>query len=217
MITKALNEVLGDRVKVEILRFLLENPGEYSGRQVWRGIGVFSHTKVISALKELEATGQLKRRSAAPSYLFSINNANRFMEPLRALFDAEASVLDGACSRIREVVGEPLALVIVFGSVAGGRDVPGSDVDLILAVEDGAKTSALRAKVEEAVEAAEELAGLPIDYVLVERGELARKRLEAKRGMWADVFGDKPVILCEFKRGGKPVRRFVPQGRLLKV
>jgi predicted nucleotidyltransferase len=217
MITKVLNEILGDRVKIEILRFLTQNPGEYTGRQVWRNIGGCSHTKAINALKELEVTGQLKRRSAAPSYLFSVNESNRFVGELRALFDSEARILDEVGTLLKEKLGEALIRMLVFGSVASGEDSPGSDMDLILSFKDGSKMSALEAKVEEAIDAAEELTGSHIDYVLIENHELAKKRLENKQAMWADVFGDKPVILLEFERGNKLVRRFIPQGKLLNI
>lgn len=234
MITNALNEVLGDRTKVEILRFLIANPGEYTGRQVWRGIGRFSHATVISALKGLAASGQLKYRSAAPSYLFSLNEKNVFTARLKDLFEAEDQVVEEAGMILKEKLGDALARVLVFGSVAAGDDMPDSDMDLIISVGDGEKSSALRDRVEEAAGEVEELTGMRVDYVLVEESELAGKRRGSMKAMWADVFGEKPVIMLEFKRGefkrGKaedgagagsgsvrPARRFFQHGREMKL
>jgi predicted nucleotidyltransferase len=131
--SKYLNKILGSKLKLEILRYLINANQSYSGREISRYIG-FSHVSTISALKELEYEGIILTRKVGTSILFGINDKSyMYDEILKPLFEREEFALDEMLSVIvRGVKSRKPLSVILFGSVMRGEEEAGSDVDILI-------------------------------------------------------------------------------------
>lgn len=132
-----LDEILGSRAKVRILRALWATDGEaLSGREIARRVGL-SHTGVLRALAELETEDVVWPSSDPTGTRYRLNRTHEFVrDGLRPLFAMEASLEDRLVGYVREAVPDAISIVM-FGSVARGDDAPTSDVDVLVVVPDG--------------------------------------------------------------------------------
>jgi hypothetical protein len=180
MLFNILDALLGTTTKVRVLRALLPLDSPVSGNEAQRLAGVRSAGSLWAALDELSEIGILSREQTRGSHLYRVNRQHDLFPPLAALFEAEA----GCLSRLRESLREGLTAagmldavqaVILFGSQARGEATPGSDVDLLVIVEDESTVSAARDALLAGSPAVETRTGLRISpYVL------ARERAEAR-------------------------------------
>lgn len=148
-----LDVALGAPARIAVLRVLTALPAPLSQRELARRAG----TQVRSAQQALEALaalGLVTRTVGGRDTLVRLNVAHHLAPTLRALFDAEA---DGF-RRLRAnlVAAVParwrrrMASLVAFGSAARAQDAPGSDLDLLLIVADGADRAGTETAVTEA-------------------------------------------------------------------
>jgi len=209
----ALDDILGNKLKLRILRLFCISGGEYTGREIARLTG-YSQTYALRALSDLEANGVLFRRDVSRAHLYSLNEEHMLVEELSSIFELERSALAKIAQDFKRELGESLEFIVVFGSVARGEERPNSDIDMVLTLKDGSK-----AGVEEMIDAVSNASmaasGNPISPILATETELEKMReKKGKRGVWAEVFGEEPVILIDFKRN-KPYLRHIQAGKYL--
>lgn len=208
-----LDDVLGNKLKLRIMRLFCTTGGEYTGREIARLTG-YSQTYALRALSDLEANGLLFRRDVAKAHLYSLNEEHMLVGELSKLFDLERSALEKVAQHIKEELGEDLDSIIVFGSVARGEERPNSDIDMVLTLKDGSRT-VVESKIGSVSNASVAASGSPISPVLITETELEKIRAKKdKKGMWAEVFGEEPVILIEFGRK-TPYSRHIESGKYL--
>jgi DNA-binding transcriptional ArsR family regulator len=209
----ALDDILGNKLKLRILRLLCTTGGEHTGREIARLTG-YSQTYALRALADLEANGLLFRRDVARAHLYSLNEEHMLVGELTRLFDLERGALAEVAQHVKDGLGEDLASIIVFGSVARGEEGPGSDIDMILTLKDGSKAIG-ESKIGSVSSASAAASGNPISPILATESELEKIRAKKdKRGLWAEVFGEEPVILIDFKRR-TPRLRHIESGKYL--
>lgn len=151
-----LDDALGTRSKVRILRVLLRREDELSGREVARQSGVSSHT-AYRALEELADLGIVHRETSPAEHQFSINRRHILVKNgLEGLFSAERRAVDQAfdtlqttCSRLSRETKADIRAAWLFGSAMRGEDRPSSDLDLLIVTDGSEGTNELR---EELVE-----------------------------------------------------------------
>ncbi|NPV60817.1 MAG: hypothetical protein HPY75_14300 [Actinobacteria bacterium] len=208
-----MDDVLGNKLKLRILRLFCTSGGEYTGREIAKLAG-YSQTYTIKALGDLEANGLLYRRDVARAHLYSLNEEHMLVKALKELFDLERSALARLAKDFKEELGENLEGIIIFGSVARGEERPDSDIDMILIIKDGSE-HVVESKITSVSNAAAAASGSPISAFLTTETELGKlQRKKDKRGMWAEVFGEKPVIFVEFIRAN-PRFRYIEAGKYL--
>jgi len=130
--------LLGSRVKVKLLRILLSEETITSERELAKMIGV-SHGAVNRALKELHDQNlitpmrvgnvmawQLNKGSYAYNFLKDFVNVLK-----KPPFDKLKTMLSGLDNKDDFTIKK----VVIYGSVAEGRELPNSDIDLFIAVE----------------------------------------------------------------------------------
>jgi len=87
-------------------------------------------------LGDLEKLGLLRRRTAGRAYLYSLKRSHRVVEKLiDPLFEAEQTAPQRFFQELGKVLKGRCLSAIVYGSVARGKSDPGSDVDLLVVVE----------------------------------------------------------------------------------
>lgn len=137
--TDPLDEVFGSRAKVRILRCLWQAEGPLSGREVARRTGL-SHTGVLRALRELDATQVVEWKRYGFEARYRLNNRHVIVAGgLVPLLEVEMGLEDALLQEIHSIAPDALA-VVVFGSVARRKDGPRSDIDLLVVVPDGSDT-----------------------------------------------------------------------------
>jgi predicted nucleotidyltransferase len=132
---KGLDDLLGNPVRLRILRVLTRFPDQgFTGRELARQSGA-SPSQAISALKALQSTGVLYREIAGRSHVWRLAEEHILTSLMKDLFRGEA----GTLAALREDLGEllkgyPIQRAVLFGSIARGEERPTSDVDLFVQV-----------------------------------------------------------------------------------
>lgn len=137
MIVKYILEgLLGQRSKVAVLRVLCRE-AELTGREIGRKAGL-SPRAAQQALLELYAAGVVHRKAAGASYLFSLNRERYVVKNILVpLFEGEQRLAAAMTEELRKALpGKGVVSVIMFGSVARGESGRGSDLDIMILLED---------------------------------------------------------------------------------
>jgi len=137
----ALDRILGSKVTVRTLRSMLRRP--YQERffkelvkEVGAGVGPLSST-----LGALVAHGIVEEKTVGKQHFYKANLQNSLTRSLYDLFSVERKLdipenlraaLDEFVSNLRRRSKENLLSVVLFGSVATGKEKAGSDLDLLL-------------------------------------------------------------------------------------
>ncbi len=144
------DEILGQRSKVRLLRFLVTVAGDHSGRELAKRIGVDGRT-CHSILRDLEEQGLVRRRRAGSAYLFEFNRDHILVqEVLIPAFELESKLLERYARDVQERLGMPLVSLVLFGSTSRGEEAKSSDVDLLAVMRDKQSAAAAQTQAEEA-------------------------------------------------------------------
>jgi uncharacterized protein len=134
MLFEPLDEIVGRRSTVRLLRALGPLDRPVSGREAARLAGL-SH-RAITALDDLAALGLVVRRPAAGQHLYTFNREHALAPAILHLFAEEERRTETIFDRIRSLADGFGALYAgVFGSAARKDARPGSDLDLLVVVE----------------------------------------------------------------------------------
>jgi len=137
MFSEVLDNILGQRSKVRILRLLLRSHAQLTGRQIARQTDL-NHATCHAALRDLARYGIVLRITAGTAHLYRLNEEHVLVKDvLSRAFGAEADLLDDYADTARRALRIPVESVIVYGSVARGAKRPESDVDLLFVLRDG--------------------------------------------------------------------------------
>lgn len=146
LLNHPLDDVLGSTSKVRLLRLMIQQDRTFSGREAAQLIGT-SRTAVLAALNDLVKLGLIHREESGRQFLCRANREHRLVRTaLEPLFTVESGWTDVLFSTLREAVMEfetrsagmsaqssrDILAAWIFGSVATGRDKPGSDLDLFV-------------------------------------------------------------------------------------
>lgn len=173
--TRFVEDVLGQRSKVAVLRVLMRE-GAVTGRAASRKAGLSPRAAQL-ALRDLERVGVIRRRILGGAHLFSLNE-RRFgvAEGLRSLFAVESALPAAIAERLSAWLPRRQVLTLgIFGSVARGQSLPGSDLDLLVVVREAAAIATTRALLEDHQEEFQEAFGMRLSPHLIARRELAAR------------------------------------------
>ena len=144
-----LEDFLGQKSKVTILRILYRG-AELTGREIARKADL-SPRAAQQALQELYATGVVHRKSVGASYLFSLNRSRYVVEKiLSPLFESEQGLGAAMIEELRKALPtKGIVSIIMFGSVARGENKPGSDLDIMIVLENSLNIRKITAGVQD--------------------------------------------------------------------
>lgn len=190
---KTIEDILGSKVKIGILRLLYRTRSMYSGREISRIVG-FSPTHTISNLRELEAAGLVLRQRAGKTDLYQLNAKNSAVNGvLKPMYDWESSLLKELAAMYVGRLGDKLVSITLFGSVARGDEKPGSDVGLLLVLVDGVDLPEAEEIVAETDIHTGQRLGRPVSSIFVTEKEYAKK-VKGKQGFWKDIPREAKII-----------------------
>ena len=171
----ALDDILGSRSKVRIIRLLVGRPkAEFTEREIAGEVGMSPNTINI-ALGSLRTTDVLCFRHAGRTHSYSVNERSLLFPILKDLFREERGLVEGLVALLRERLA-PYGTAIIFGSFAREEERPGSDVDLLVVTE--RKREALEALTR----IASEMAGkylVTLSFLVMTNKELYTRREKA--------------------------------------
>src|SRR5207247_4530687 len=131
-----LDDVLGRRSSVRLLRFLIRAGGEHSGRDLARLVGL-DHKTCHDALRELAEQGIIAARRIGTATAYSLKQDHPLVqEILRPAFENEETLIERFVREAQKISGVPVESIIIFGSVARKEEVPRSDVDILVITKD---------------------------------------------------------------------------------
>lgn len=135
-LTHALDDILGQKGKVKILRYLTFASGNLTARGISRRTGL-TPWACIKTLRELETLGLIKMERAGRSNLYILNNQNYVNKKiLLPLFKKEKDLVNTAITWIiKKIHFKPISIVL-FGSIVRGQEEMESDIDLCILVKD---------------------------------------------------------------------------------
>ena len=114
-------------VRGAVLGVLLRTDAPLTGRQVHALVSDdYSLWTVQGALKTLTQLGLVNTQTIGRAGVHTVNEDHVSVAPLRALLDPIAALTDA----VRDVVGDEVQTVVLFGSIARGEAKIDSDVDL---------------------------------------------------------------------------------------
>jgi predicted nucleotidyltransferase len=150
-----IENLLAQKSKIKILRFLLKTGMEFTGREIARNINM-DHKTCHHALSELSQSGVVFANHSGSSVLYKINQKNMLVtELLIPLFKKEENLLKTIAQFLVKKIRIPILSVMLFGSIAQNSARETSDVDILIITADK--------KIQKAVVAA--LANLEFDFI----------------------------------------------------
>lgn len=197
-----LDQILGTRSKVRLLRALAPLDRPVSGREAAR-LAKLSR-QAIGALDELVSAGIVNRQEAAGQHLYTFARANRLAPAILQLFDEESARTTELFQRLACIVDESESVLgaAFFGSEARGEAGPGSDLDLLVIVADFESSNSVYDRLVAASP------GLRIEFGI----ELSPVVLEVDRARRQHAEGD-PFIAEVLRDGrrvyGKPIEELI--------
>lgn len=125
-------------VRLKIVKFLLKNEALMSEREISRILSV-SHMSVNRTMRELEATNLVKAARVGSAFLWKTNRHSYAYSVFSRAIGSTSGIptpLEELKSAIRQILPlSQIEKIVLFGSVAKGKERPGSDIDLFVLVK----------------------------------------------------------------------------------
>jgi predicted nucleotidyltransferase/biotin operon repressor len=183
---KPLTDILGSRIKVDILRLLSRTRSEHTGREIASIIGC-SHNAARYALEDLERSGLVIHRQAGRANLYSLDGDNVVVaDILSPAFLVEDSLIKQIANVVSRSMGTDLSSIYLFGSVARGEEDEGSDIDIVVVLKDGADPADKEEAIADASIEVVRRFGNKLSPLVVTESEFERKR-RTRKGVWRDI------------------------------
>lgn len=130
-----LESALGSGHKVRILKYLLSEGMLASEREIGRLLGI-SHMSVNRIMKEFQELNLVSQARIGGVNVWKLNKDSWGYSALSALKDIQIDPLQHLKTELSFGAFESVVEAYIFGSVAEGRELPESDIDLLLIVRD---------------------------------------------------------------------------------
>lgn len=147
---RPLDEILGRKSKVTLLRFMILTGIQGTGRRLAKEVGL-DHKTCIDALIDLEASKLVRSRRVGRASFYSLNEGFPILkEVLIPLFNWERDLPERFARDLRQEFGPDALSIFLFGSTAKQTDEARSDIDLLIVGRDRAGLKVLDQKQDEA-------------------------------------------------------------------
>ena len=178
---QTLEDVLGSRINIAVLRYLTAISGRLSGNEIAKRLRL-QQSSVRIALERLVETGVVTRADVGRSAGYEVDQRLAFVRTLLIpLFRDETQLHDrliGALVRGSEKLGPQPSAVVLFGSSArGARDF--RDIDLLCIVVKDRDKSLLHDAIAGAYSQVQREFKVPVSAVVATDAELGSPKLES--------------------------------------
>jgi len=192
---ETLEDILGSKIKIRILRLFYRTKGSYTGREIARLIAC-SPEATRKALNDLTRHGLLRRDYVGASHNYYLNEDHMLVDKVvNKAFFAEQNSIREIARIFKEQLGEEFQEAVIFGSVAKKKERPDSDVDILVVVRNSTNLDAIEDQVNEAANLATAASGNPVMPIVIRSGEYEKKKkAKSKQGIWKETFDrDKSI------------------------
>ncbi len=192
---ETLEDILGSKIKIRILRLFYRTKGSYTGRDIAKLIAS-SPEAARKALNDLTRHGLLRRDYVGTSHNYYLNEDHMLVgKVVNTAFFAEQNAIREIARIFKEQLGEEFKEAVIFGSVAKKKERPDSDIDILIVVSDGIETDAIEGQVNKASNLATAASGNPVMPIVIQSGEYEKKKkAKSKQGIWKEIFNkDKSI------------------------
>lgn len=181
-----IEELLGQKSKVRILRHLVVNGIEDSGRRIAADINM-SPTKCHEALADLVDQGAVRVNVKGKMYLYSLNKGAYIVDAIiEPLFIKERDLINTVIFDVAEAIKKDTLSIVLFGSIAKREELPYSDIDILVVAKDGQAKRRIKKKLEDiAIDIHRKYRNELAPYVLTATEYL--KRIKKKDGFIKDI------------------------------
>jgi len=129
-----LDEILGNRTKVKLLRAFFTYPEkEFTESELQRIAGI-PQASVHRNVKSLLANGTLDRKRIGKANLYSLNKEHILYALLQNIFENEKNLLSELKKSLKDSIENlsGIELAVLFGSVVKGTERADSDIDIFI-------------------------------------------------------------------------------------
>ena len=192
---ETLEDILGSKIKIRILRLFYRTRGSFTGREIARLIE-FSQDATQRALNDLTRHGLLGRDYVGTSYNYYLNEDHMLVgKVVNKAFFAEQNSIREIARIFKKQLGETFQKAVIFGSVAKKKERPDSDFDILVVVRNSTNLDSIEGKVNEAANLATAASGNPVMPIVIQAGEYEKKKMaKSKQGIWNEIFDrDKSI------------------------
>jgi len=178
-----ISNILGSYNHVRVMRELARHGGELTTSEISRrsGVAVQNVRTVLDSLVDAQVVTEI---GSCRAWLYRIQNSHPVAVAIKALFEAEAARFSAVLQSVRDAAAgldQEVLAVWLYGSVARGEDVPGSDVDIGVVTCPEANDSAIT-RLRERLAAAGERLFFTASVVGLDTEDV--KRLNVSRDAW---------------------------------
>lgn len=126
------DKLFGQKTKLKVLRYLVRNPVEQSGRQIAKNTEI-AHRQCHKVLQELYGQGVLSMRHIGNAYLYSPRKEHYLIKKVIVpFFEAESRLLKDLVAEIKRIRTKDIISIGLFGSIPKGKEKPHSDIDILV-------------------------------------------------------------------------------------
>ena len=196
-----LEQVLGAKSKIAVLRVLLDSKIGYSGSGIAKlsGMGLLA---IQNTLADLEKLGLVEVERGAVEHRYRLNRRHYLIaHGLQALFEGERKLTKSIIDELHALLEGKVLSTGLFGSFARGEVKVGSDIDLLVIVSTLKERERASHIFSDASSTLAEQYGLPIQPVILERRQLTseagniQQLLDEAEGDWLHVAGEELSLL----------------------
>ncbi len=146
----AVLSVFSNKTAIKLLAALCGAQGLHSGRALARMAGI-NHQSCSSELKKLAALGVIKRDGSGRTAVYALNRSNiNVRDIIEPVFKAEENLKIELAHDLAGLAKADTVSIILFGSVAKGKDSAESDIDIMMVVRDADKKEAAADRISKA-------------------------------------------------------------------
>ncbi len=135
ILNKEISELIDAPVKIKLLRYILSRGFTMTGRELAR-ISKASHTSVNRIMREFEAVSLVYPHKAGTAMVWNVNIESYAYEKLSKIMDEIIEKpLKSFIDSIKKAFSKKKVLrIMLFGSIAVGKEKEGRDIDLFILV-----------------------------------------------------------------------------------
>lgn len=134
-LNNVLEELLGSKPKIKILRALLKVNVPLTGRKVALLSGL-NHRTCLLSLRELSREGFISIRSAGKAKLYTLNLENTYLKnSISKIFRDEKRLISNLFKSVKIKLKGKISALILFGSIVEGKEQADSDIDICIVIK----------------------------------------------------------------------------------
>lgn len=189
-----LDNILGQKTELAVLRFLVNVRNEAGVREVAQGVKI-GPPNVSRALKALEEAGVLLKKTVGRSVLYRLNVDHYLVKKVvMPLFTDERDMSDELRRFIMKNIKFSVESIILFGSIARGNGRGDSDIDILFILP------------------SKDL----IDEITDELLEVNNKAIRYFGNYFSPLIMSKKEFMNRYKTGDELIRNIVRDGRVIE-